>query len=61
MSSGQVGLPSILDGTVERSCESLVDIALDVAEMRAKEIKIHEGVEKFLHPAEMGSSAVSAG
>ena len=56
MSARRVGLPSSVDGTVEWSCESPVDIALDVAEKRSKEMKIQRGVEECLHPAEMGSS-----
>ena len=57
MSSCRVVLPLSVRGTVEWSCESLVDIARDVGEVRAKEMKIRELVEEFLHPAWMGSSA----
>ena len=57
MSFGRVVLPSSVGGTNEWSYESPVDIAADVEEMRAKEMKIQEGVEEFLVPALMGSSA----
>ena len=47
MSSGRVVLSSSVGGTDEWSCESPVDIALDVGEIRAKEIKIQEGLKSF--------------
>ena len=57
MSFGRVVLPSSVGGTIEWSCESLVDIAPDVGEVRAKEMMIQQVVEELLHPAEMDSSA----
>ena len=51
MSFGRVVLFSSVGGTVEWSCESPVDIAPDLEEMRAKEMNVQEGVEEFLHPA----------
>ena len=45
MSSGWGGLPSSVDGTLEWSCESLVDIAPGVEELRAKELKIQGGLK----------------
>ena len=56
MSCGRVVLPSIGGGTVEWSCESTVEIAPDVEEMKAKEMKIQEGFEEFLHLALIASS-----
>ena len=38
-------------GTVEWSCELPVGVALDVGEMRAKDLKTQEGVEQFLQTA----------
>ena len=49
MCSDQVVLPSS-NGTVEWSCGSLVGIASDIGEVRAKEMKIQDVVEEFLHP-----------
>ena len=54
---GRVVLPSIVGGFVEWSYEQPVDIAPDVGEVRAKEMRIQEVVEEFLHPAQMGSLA----
>ena len=57
MSFGRVVLPSSVSGTVKKSCKSLVDIVLDVEQMRAKRIKIQEGVEEFLYPVSVGFAA----